>query len=206
MAWSVRQGRLARLDEARRAMPLAAKRGTHQHRWRKLCAAGGSPQGDSVPHRQRRIGNYPMLMRARCRIGLINRYFICFDPREAKKVAPHCANPAGHFSFCLCVSCARAAPPSVIDYLVGLDQTGSASHLDPKRLCASLNIDHQFELRGLLNWVDHRPSLLSGCDPRRGQPCEQDPGSLTRRRPDRQPWRSSPRDRSRVFSIERPPR
>ena len=29
-------------------------------------------------------GNYPMLMRARCRIGLINRYFICFDPREAK--------------------------------------------------------------------------------------------------------------------------
>ena len=38
-----------------------------------------------------------MLMRARCRIGLINRYLICFDPREAKNLAPHGANPAGHF-------------------------------------------------------------------------------------------------------------
>ena len=40
-----------------------------------------------------------MLMRARCRIGLTKRYFICFDPREAKNLAPHGANPAGHFSF-----------------------------------------------------------------------------------------------------------
>jgi hypothetical protein len=100
----VREGGLARLDKARGATPLAGERGTHQHRWRDLCAAGGSPQGDSVPHLQRRTGNYPMLMRARCRIGLTNLYFICFDPREAKNLAPHGANRAGHFSFCQCDS------------------------------------------------------------------------------------------------------